>query len=213
MLRRKAPLLSAGLVFVAAAAAISACSSLREGPLAATDASDASAGADGAGADGTVVIGEDGSAPSDAEVEAERDPEWAMWKLPPSAPPAGNYAVANGVARDETTQLEWLQAALPDRLTHAAAAAACKATTRDGGGFRLPTRIELLSLVDYSRNGKGMNASVFGSSSFGVEFWSSTPDALAPAARAWFVRFTNGESSTDLQSTMKAVRCVRGPAP
>lgn len=213
MLRRQAPPLSAAFFIVAAAAVISACSSLRDGPLTATEASDASVAADGASADGAVVIGEDGAAGSDAEAAAERDPEWAMWKLPASAPPAGNYAVANGVARDETTQLEWLQAALPDLLTHTAAATACKATTQDGGGFRLPTRIELLSLVDYSRNGKGVNASVFGASSFGVEFWSSTPDALAPAARAWFVRFTNGESSTDLQSTMKAVRCVRGPAP
>jgi hypothetical protein len=212
MLRRQARLLGAVVASVAAAAVISACSSLRDGPFAATKSDDASAAADGPGAGGAVVgEEEDGSAVSDAE--AERDPEWAMWRLPDPAPTAGNYAVANGVARDETTRLEWLQAALADPLTHAEAEAACAATTQEGGGFRLPTRIELLSLVDYSPNGKGMNTSVFGVSSFGVELWSSTPDALAPASRAWFVRFTNGESGTDSRGTMRAVRCVRGPAP
>lgn len=211
MRSRDARLRGAAVVFAAAA---SACSSLRDGPLTATEANDADAAAgDAGGADGATARGEDSSAADDAgEAEAERDPEWAMWELPPSAPPAGNYAVADGVARDETTRLEWLKEALPDPATHAEAAAACEAT-RPGGGFRLPTRIELLSLFDYSPGGKGMNTSVFGDGSFGIEFWSSTPDALAPASRAWFVRFTNGESATAERGTMKAVRCVRGPAP
>lgn len=189
-----------------AALAMASCGTLRDGPLAHNNTPiDASSRLDAELEDSTSAGAEDSS--SDAGPELDR--EWAMWRLPPSVPGAGNYAVANGIARDETTGLEWMQQEGAARITQTEAVSECTSVTLAGGGFRLPTRIELLSLVDYSANGKGMNEAVFGTSSSGVEFWSSTRDALAPVSRAWFVRFANGESATDLTTAQKAMRCVR----
>lgn len=184
-----------------------ACAAVREGPLSqATPSTDADAPPDGA----------DGGGPSDldggaggADADAAYDLEWAMWRLPAEAPAAGDYSVAASVARDEVTGLEWMREPL-GRMAHGEAMSACASSPLAGGGFRLPTHIELLGLVDYAPRGSGINESVFAEAGASDDFWSASVDALAPSSRAWFVSFSRGTSGTDVASGTKAVRCVRG---
>lgn len=182
---------------------MASCASLRDGPLATGDGSmDAGMAVDAA--DEASSGGATADAP--AELGPEHDREWAMWPLPPSTLAPGNYAVSGRLVRDETTRLEWVRS--DGAMAWVDAAGACASETLDGGGFRLPTRIELLSLVDYAPRGSGIVEAVFGEGA-AVEAWSATPDALALNTRAWSVRFETGESETDERTVTKAVLCVR----
>ena len=160
-----------------------------------------------------VDHGDAGTPPADAadhDADLVFDPEWAMWRLPPAVPGAADYSALGDVVRDETTQLEWLVDPLEPR-SRAEAASACAALQGAGGGFRLPTRIELLSLVDYDPEGDGINPFVFGASAGTEEAWTSSSAALSPA-KAWFVGFATGESAMADASMPKVARCVRGSA-
>lgn len=197
----------ARFALLALVATVAACGALREGPLGLPEPdADAALPMDG-GDDGEPSDETDAGVDPDAATPPSADPEWAMWRLPPPSPPAGNYAVANGVARDETTGLEWQQATLAGDRTHADATNACAQA-----GFRLPTRIELLSLIDYVPGGAGINTAVFGGDSTDKTFWSSTPDSLASTTHAWTVRFGPGPNVTADRGTSHSARCVRGGA-
>ena len=72
--------------------------------------------------------------------------------------------------------------------------------------WRLPTRIELVSIVDYTRVTPAIDQSVFPSTP-ASEYWSAS--AYVTAGRAWTVSF-NGGDTTDYDATMPfPVRCVR----
>src|SRR5688572_17527897 len=121
------------VVFCTLALALAvACNGLRSGPLdeTLTPAPD-DGGAEGGGASssGNHSNGGDGGANnSDAEaIDADIDPEWAMSPLPGPNPPANNYAVADGVVKDEVTGLVWMQSPLPAQ-SQISAATACAAS-------------------------------------------------------------------------------------
>jgi hypothetical protein len=192
-----------------------ACNGLRSGPLDETPTPATSDGGDGTegggGASSGSSNGGDGGANNSSDagaIDADIDPEWAMSPLPVPNPPANNYAVADGVVRDEVTGLAWMQNTLSAQ-PQASAATACAAITLQGGNWRLPTRTELLSITDYSS--KGINQDVFGSSLEDGTFWTSTPDS-ASSTHAWMVRFGVSAAITDDRNATKNVRCVRGPA-
>ena len=110
--------------FALTIAAVASCGALRDGPGPDVVDGDASAPRDGALVEETST-----SADGPSRTPPEHDREWAMWRLPRSAPPADNYSVAGGVVRDETTRLEWMREAI-DELTHAEAESACASATR-----------------------------------------------------------------------------------
>src|SRR5690606_19349243 len=109
----------------------------------------------GAGPDGKA----DGSMPDASVPDPDALPpisgqnldlEWSAWPAPPVAPPASQYQVQNGVVLDTLTGLEWQQEVQNIATYWPDAAPYCNALALDGGGWRLPTLIELLSLVDYT---------------------------------------------------------------
>src|SRR5690606_20987027 len=55
------------------------------------------------------------------------------------------------ITRDTQTGLEWTDATAGKSRPHGKAMAACEAVDIAGGGWRAPTRQELLSIVDISR--------------------------------------------------------------
>jgi hypothetical protein len=78
--------------------------------------------------------------------------------------------------------------------------------------FRLPTRIELVSILDAARSGGPRIPPEFGSSSNGL-FWTDSPVLLYPsgATQVWAVDFGSGHvipSSTT--GSKNFVRCVTG---
>jgi hypothetical protein len=74
-------------------------------------------------------------------------------------------------------------------------------------GWRLPTAIELLSIVDSSRIGPSINTTAFPSTPNGA-FWASTL-YLGSSSRAWYVTFSSGGSGTNDTTNTASVRCVR----
>jgi len=137
-------------------------------------------------------------------------------------PVSSDDGVPLRVVADRVTQLYWTRAPLArggaHRLSHADAVRACdEATTGAYPDWRLPTRLELLSLADLHRvtaNGKRLHPifELEAAGSAPQEFWSDTPVAGADG-RHWVVSFENGlwfEAPDVGAGDDKAfVRCVR----
>lgn len=137
-----------------------------------------------------------------------------LWPAPASSPGVANYVVTSscgdGLVTDKTTGLVWAQQIEPGTFTWAEAKARCAASRR--GGFtdwRLPTRIELTSLVDFAKGSvPAIDTSVFlGSTSSPA--WSISPYANFPS-QGWFVDFSKGNTWYGNASDVYQARCVRG---
>jgi hypothetical protein len=192
------------VALVAVLASLAACVSLRHAsPDDPVDAEPDAATEDGERADGALPSAPDASA-------QERDLEWAMWPLPASSPVAGDYSVTEGTVHDDRTGLDWERAAPASSSTWAEARARCEALVLEAhDDWRLATRIELLSLVDYGRAAPSLHAAVFSEGSEAGVYWSSTPDARDPVS-AWSVSFGLGESLAASTESERRSRCVRG---
>lgn len=74
--------------------------------------------------------------------------------------------------------------------------------------WRLPTRIELLALVDDTRHSPSIDIAYFpGCKS--EWYWTSTLAAYSPGDHAWLVGFSDGSSLLGLQSDGFRVRAAR----
>ncbi|MGH8075600.1 MAG: DUF1566 domain-containing protein [Lysobacter sp.] len=95
------------------------------------------------------------------------------------------------ITRDTRTGLEWTDATASISRPHAEAMAACEAVTIAGGGWRAPTREELLSIVDISRFDPAVDPEAF---PFVKPSWYWSSDAAAwSSASAWGVSFGYGD--------------------
>jgi hypothetical protein len=117
----------------------------------------------------------------------------------------------DGTVTDNVTGLMWQQTVPASMLAWADALASCPTLTLAGhGDWRLPTAIELVSLVDRNPPGQGMtfDAAAFPGTPSGP-FWTSTPAAGATVAEAWYVRSETGLVASDVATALVYVRCVR----
>ena len=90
--------------------------------------------------------------------------------------------------------------------TQPQAAAYC---TNKGSGWRLPTRLELVSLVDSTVGfvGPAINQAAFPGTPNDA-FWTSSPLAGVPS-NAWYVEFGAGDTGSLYVTGTSRVRCVR----
>ncbi len=125
----------------------------------------------------------------------------------------GPYTVSGDTVIDEGTGLVWQNDAdvTSKRLTWKDALAYCENLTLGGyDDWRLPNKIELLSIVDYTRYGPAIDTSVFScESGWSSYYWSSTSYANSPDG-AWAVGFYDGYAGWDFKDISFYVRCVRG---
>jgi hypothetical protein len=85
----------------------------------------------------------------------------------------------------------------------------CAALTLAGGGWRLPSLVELSTLIDYSSlTGQNIDSNAFPNTP-AAGFWSATPLVNSGGASAWGVGFDYGYTTTDVTSAAHYVRCVR----
>lgn len=168
------------------------------------DASDAAPDApvveSGAG-EAAASVTEAGSEPP---VPPAFDRAWSRWKV--SSPfPGDETSARDGIVSDDVTALVWAQDPLPDILPWAEAAAACNGLRLGGfSDWRVPTRIELLSLIAYEYSPPTV-------ADLGMplaETWTSSPFAGDPT-RAWAVAFNQGSVLDRPRSDALRVRCVR----
>jgi hypothetical protein len=144
------------------------------------------------------------------------DPNWAEWPMPngPSdfgagAPNAETYTDnGDGTVTDTVTGLMWQKAVAAGTFTQAQAVAFCPtlalATHND---WRLPTIIELTSLVDLGQSNPSIDVTSFPATP-AAAFWSASPVAAAPTY-GWSVSFNLGGTNSSATTTAGDVRCVR----
>ncbi len=169
------------------------------GAEAAEAASETGGGAFDAGIDGMVFDAGD-AAPIEASLY------WVRWPMPnpreladeAGLPNPSSYAVdvATGVVTDLVTHLQW-------QLTTIAAGDDCAAMF--GPAWRLPTRIELVSLIDFATQRPALDP-VFvpdgGALALSVAFATGSSNDAGP----WVVDFTTGEVRTT--GAAQRARCV-----
>jgi hypothetical protein len=118
------------------------------------------------------------------------------------------YTIAADTVTDTVTGLTW-QRSVTGTFTWAAATTYCAALSLGGmTGWRLPTAIELLSIVDSLRLNPSINPTAFPSTPFNTLFWTSTPSA-GSSGSAWIVWFRDGSSGFSVMSNTFGVRCVQ----
>ena len=134
---------------------------------------------------------------------------WALWPMPnpaslPGLPHPANYDTSTpGVVTDKVTGLMWQRSVDPGTYTWADAKTYCANLALAGfSDWRLPTRIELVSLLDFTvASGPMIDVSAFPDTP-NTNFWTSSR-VTGIATQAWM--------GTDILSVTYAlsVRCVR----
>jgi uncharacterized protein DUF1566 len=136
------------------------------------------------------------------------DPAWSRWD--PNQPRA--YVPAADTVYDGSTGLTWERRPTEQPLTVTGAIERCDAITIGGySDFRLPTRIELGSIVDYGKIDPAIDESVFDPPHGG--FWTSS-DSKAFLGRQILVELTRGRIDAEgMPEEEWFVRCVRWDPP
>ncbi len=118
--------------------------------------------------------------------------------------------MGDGTVRDDVTCLLWQKVA-PTTTAYTWSDAKLKCTQNPllgGVGWRLPSRIELLSIVDYGRRDPSIVVSVFPSTLPNPPYW--TWSRLQGRDDSFAISFHDGEVLLADRSTMYLARCVRG---
>jgi hypothetical protein len=140
--------------------------------------------------------------------------DWPMPNPPSSGlPNPQSYDVSRmpGIVVDGITGLEWQRTLGDSTYAWSTAGGYCAGLMIPGAGtgFRLPSRIELLSIVDFTQPGPLIDSRAFPDTPSDY-FWTSSPDA-SDASKAWSVHFGFGTIIASSSPTMSSyhVRCVR----
>jgi RNA polymerase sigma factor (sigma-70 family) len=140
---------------------------------------------------------------------------WANWPMPNSPgtglPNPESYTnLGNGTVRDNMTCLIWQRTVAPGTYTFAQAKAYCGGLTLAGGGWQLPTRIQLMSIVDTATAGPAIDTAAFPDTP-AEYFWTSSPWFVTTLPlHAWIFNFYEGmESNAALETGTYQVRCVQ----
>jgi hypothetical protein len=166
------------------------------------DAADASDGAEG------------GDSGPDAEGGVSIDRTWARWVMPnpaasgdaeagaPLPNPAQYDTSAEDIVRDLVTGLVWKNAS-------ASASSLQQAMSACAAPWRVPTRIEVVSILDTTRPSPPYANPAFSFSSPAPELWTSS---TTPGGGSWSVSFSTGEVTPPSLGHPSAVLCVQGGA-
>jgi hypothetical protein len=149
--------------------------------------------------------------------------KWACWPMPnpvgSGLPNEASYTVGAETTVDDVTCLEWQKTPPTDNFTWHEALDYCEALTLDGrDDWRLPTRIELASIVDFVAGGVDESAFPAGASGFfkTASDWVLTIEQKGAGAGkdyAWAFNLSDGiVSNAYSKATAAKLRCVRGSA-
>jgi hypothetical protein len=152
------------------------------------------------------------------------DPRWAQWIVPncaadvaKGAPHPTHYTdLGDGTVLDDVTHLIWQKTidgagtSPPPRYSWPKALGYCGFLRLAGyDDWRLPSAVELQSIVDYGRARPSIDSTVFPNTPAGT-FWTSTA-MVNPVGWAWIVIFDDARTTQARSSdeSYSYVRCVR----
>jgi len=135
--------------------------------------------------------------------------QWAQWPVPPDSPT--QYSCSSDTVLDQVTGLTWQRNPPDQAYLWAEAVDYCSGLGLEGPlAWRMPTRIELLSIVDLTRAGPAINIEAFPEMK-SEKYWAHTASPIVSTSR-YYVNFGDGvcdSTVSDLQTTRQRVRCVR----
>lgn len=139
----------------------------------------------------------------------------------------GNFSInplsytdnGDGTVLDNVTGLTWQKCALGESGSDCTlgsissyswdeAGSECSLSTLAGGGWRLPSVTELMSIVNYGKSFGTIDYATFPGGTV-TPYWTSNPHALY-SSWAWYVNFSEGAVGVDDKVDTHYVRCVRG---
>lgn len=185
--------------------------------------SGAAAGSSGAsGSSGTAGSAGAGGAPAGGCVATCGSHKWACWPMPnpigSGLPNEAVYTDNGDSVTDDLTCLEWQKAAPAETFDWTEALAYCEGLSLNGADdWRLPTRIELTSIVDFTKS-PAVDRTVFPDASGGfhktASDWILTirqQGAGAGTDFAWAFNLSDGiVSNAYSKANAASLRCVRG---
>jgi hypothetical protein len=157
--------------------------------------------------------------------------EWPMPDALPGSkfPPSYDFSSQPGLVLDKVTGLIW-QREIPalyegcsgknqtagDSCTWDEAKIYCSQLTLAGRSWRLPSRIELESLIDLTESAPAISRDAFPNTPID-KYWSASPAAFTIGRSDvpmywWFVELVNGHTGAEAASAQSRVRCVTGGA-
>ena len=143
------------------------------------------------------------------------DVDWAEWPVPnspadPGSPNSQSFTDnGDGTVTDDVTQLMWQRDADPGTFTLPQALGFCQMAATGGyHDWRLPSQIELLSLVDYAAPTGGPAIDAPLAASTAGRYWSATANQ-ASTMYVWGVDFDSGAPAPADQMSTAYARCVR----
>jgi hypothetical protein len=145
------------------------------------------------------------------------DENWAEWPMPNSASESGTPNTesytnnGDGTVTDNVTKLMWEQTDSTAMYSWSDAKAYCVARrTASYSDWRLPSQIELMSIVDFSASGSAALNPVFSAQASTQSWWSANvyPNDLNGAGYYWMINL-DGEGVTGASGVTANVRCVR----
>jgi len=172
------------------------------------------------GGGGTAVIGGGGTGGASSGCDSGPIPQWATWPMP-SPPSAGlphpqSYTPVtvggDAMVQDNVTGLLWQRDQSTNFQDYDWQGAADYCASLVLGGYcdwRLPSRVELISLVDYTRNPPTIDTTAFPNTG-NIGYWSGSGPISAQAH--WSVSFGNASTTLSLpySEAVGPSRCVRG---
>jgi hypothetical protein len=124
-------------------------------------------------------------------------------------PNPASYSASSETVTDNRTGLVWERGSSPDQLTLGEASAYCSQLGAGGvTDWRLPSILELVTLLDFTRTAGPMIDTATFPDTAAFNYWSSTPVEGA-AGDLWQVGFDYGYVSTFASNFTIRVRCVR----
>jgi hypothetical protein len=130
-------------------------------------------------------------------------PAWPMPNDPGSGlPHPALYTGAAGMIHDDVTGLTWERDPSTTQMTSDQARNYCNTLSLNGACWRLPQRIELVSIVNYLAG----NPAATIPSTISTRYWSATP---GPPGQSWAINFGAGHVEPRTMSEMNQVRCVQ----
>jgi len=147
---------------------------------------------------------------------------YARWPMPNPASaglpnPASYTDNGDGTVTDNVTKLVWQKAVTSSQaFAWCDAINYCATLTLAGRTWRLPTRIELLSLVDFTRGNPAIDTTAFPGLPGGKYHWTSSPWVVSQIATkaqdTWIVNFSEGlTSNAGNRADAEYARCVSAP--
>jgi hypothetical protein len=148
---------------------------------------------------------------------------YARWPMPNPASsglpnPASYTDNGDGTVTDNVTKLVW-QKAVTSTQAYAwcDAIAYCANLTLAGRTWRLPTRIELLSLVDFTRTSPALDTVAFPNLPGGKYHWTASPWVVSQLSTkpqdSWMVNFASGGLTSNAvdRTAVEYARCISSP--